>query len=405
MVLERSQPDDGLQGDAILLVNLSKKDKESVALLHHLLSTVRDSYEQLSDWQLLPVRLPLPDLELWNYWLAAELVAKWRDRSSEQIFVGTILDRLGLIKTENTYPIVTVLDGVDRGMPISQELVADVTAIGKNVYRQVPDANFRKWIEQKAAELAREFTQERISANKGNNVRARLQLNVEMVRSQHALQLQEFFNSLQQSGSRSVLRLLQTLMTILQRLAEESEAHKQEFLQKAMAAQRAYNSLSARIEPHNQQFGRRQIDWEAVLEALAKLYHFKFNAEIYDRVGLLVSELMRQTSERAISIAKTDEFLANLQNWFSQQCDKEPVFAPILKQYLEQRVDILNLLSEIEVKVNCPIQEWHSLNWTQTELLRKEISSQLNPACVEVYVECYQYLLELDRTKMSTKIS
>lgn len=405
MVLERSQPDDSQQGDAILLVNLSKKDEESVALLHHLLSRVKDSYVQLSDWQFLPVRLPLPDLELWNEWLAAELIVKWRDRSIEQVFVGTILDRLGFIKTENTYPIVTVLDRMDRGTPISLELVADVTAIGKNLRQQPPDANFKKWIEQKAAELANEFTQDRVSSQKANNFRAQLQSNVEMVRSRQTLQLQEFFNSLQQSGSRSVLRLLQTLSAILQRLTEECEAQKQELLHKAIAAQRAYDSLSTRIEPHNQQFGRRQIDWEAVLEALAKLYHFKFNAEIYDRVGWLVGELMRQTSDRAISIAKTDEFLANLQNWFSQQCHQEPVFAPILKQYLEQRVNRLKLLNEIEVAVNCPIHEWHSLNRTQTELLRKEILITLNPACIEVYVECYQCLINYDRTEISAKIS
>lgn len=402
MIQERSQPSDSQQGDAILLVNLSKKDEESAALLHHLLAKVRDSYVQLSDWQFLPVRLPLPDLEVWSYWLAAELIIKWRDRSSETVFVGTILDRLGFIKTEDAYPIVTVLDRMDRGTPISLELVANVTAIGKNLRQQQPDANFKKWIEQKASELADEFTQDRIFQNKGNNFRSQLHLNVEMVRSQHALQLQEFFNSLQQSGSRSALRLLHTLNAILQRLAEECETQKQELLHKATAAQRAYDNLSARIEPHSQQFGRRQIDWEAVLEALAKLYHFKFNAEIYDRLGFLVRESIRQTSDCAISVALADEFLANLQDWFSHQCQQEPAFAPILKQYLEQRVDILKLLNNVEATVNCPIHEWHNLNWNQLELLRQKISVELNPACVEVYVECYQYLTNLGRTESST---
>jgi hypothetical protein len=404
MVLEKLQPDDGQQGDAILLVNLGNKDEESVALLHHLLSKVRDSCMQLSHWQLLPVRLPLPDLEVWNYWLAAELVAKWRDRAAEQVAVGTILSQLGFIKTENTYPIVTALDRMERGTPISLELVADVTEIGKSLHQQPPDVNLKR-LEQKAADLSVGFTQDRSSSHQTNDFRAQLQFNVEVMRSQHELQLQKFFNSLEGSGSRLALRLLQTLSAILQRLAEEYEAQKQEFSRKAIAAQRAYKNLSTSIEPHNQQFGRRQTDWEAVVEALAKLYHFKFNAEIYDRVGQLVSELIRQTSDRITFVTKVDESLASLQSWFSQQCSKEPIFAPLLKQRLEQRVDILKLLSEAEATVNCPLQNWQSLNWNQTEFLHQEILFKLHPVCVEVYVECYQYILNSERAEIPEKNS
>lgn len=397
MVLESLQPNGRRQGDAILLINFSNKDEESVALLHHLLSRVRESYQQLSDLQFLPVRLPLPDLELWSYWLAAQLIAKWRDRSVEQIAIGTILDRLGFIKTESTYPIVTALDRMERGTPISLELVANITEIGKNLDWQSLDFQLKEWIERKAADLAVEFTQERKSSHPANGFRTQLQSNVEAMRSQHQVQMQEFFDSLQHSGSRSVLRLLQTLNAIFQRLAEECEAQKQELLRNTMAAERAYNNLKTRIEPHGQQFGRRQTDWEAVLEALAKRYHFKFHAEIYDRVGQLVSQLIRQTSDRIASVTHTDRSLAILQSWFSQQCPQEPIFAPILQQHLEQRVDIIKLLNEIEVTVSCPLQKWHSLSWTQTELLCKEILIKLQPACMEVYVECYQYLLNLNR--------
>lgn len=401
MIQERWH-DETQQGDAILLVNLSRQDEESATLLHHLLSKVRDSHNQLSSWQFLPVRLPSPDMEIWSYWLAAELVAKWRDRSTEQVAVGTILTQLGLIKIENTYPVVTALDRMPQGTPISLKLVADVTAIGKNLDRQPPDANLKTWIEHKAADLSGEFSQRQ--SQRANDFRVQLQFNTEVVRSQHKRQLQEFFNSLQQSGSGSALRLLQTLSAILQRLAEECEAQKLELSQKAIAAQRAYNNLSTKIEPYGHDFGRRQTDWEAVLEALAKLCHFKFNAELHDRVGQLVSELLHQTSDRIIAISRIDASLASLQTWFSQQCPKEPIFAPLLKQYLEQRVDILWLLNEIETIVNCPLLEWHSLTSTQIESVRKAILLKLHPACVEVYVESYQYLLNLDRSKIFPKI-
>jgi hypothetical protein len=197
-----------------------------------------------------------------------------------------------------------------------------------------------------------------------------------------------------------VLRVLETLSAIFQRLAEECEAQKQELLQKAMAAERAYSNLKTRIEPRDRQFGRRQTDWEAVVEALAKRYYFTFNAEIYDRFGQLVSQLIQQTGDRVASITHTDRSLTILESWFSQQCPQEPVFAPILKQRLEQKVDIIKLLSEIEATVSCPLQKWHSLSWTQTELLCQEILIKLHPVCMEVYIECYQYLLKINRAEI-----
>lgn len=405
MVLESLQSNDDRQGDAILLVNFSHKDEESVALLHHLLAKARESYQQLSDLKFLPVRLPSPDLELWSYWLAAQLIAKWRDRSAEQIDMGTILDRLGFIKTENTYPIVTALDRMERGTPISLELVANVMAIGKNLDGQSSDSHIKEWIEHKAADLSAEFTQEHQFSHPTSSFRAQLQANVAEMRSRHQVLIQEFFDSLKYSGSSSVLRLLQTLSAIFQRLAEECDVQKQELSRKAAAAERAHRNLTTnfntRIEPHAPQFGRRQTDWEAVLEALAKQYHFKFHAEIYDRVGQLVNQLIDQTSDRVASITHTDRSLAILQSWFSQHCPQEPIFAPILKQHLEQRVDIIKLLHEIETTVSCPLQKWHSLNWTQTELLCKEILIKLHPVSMEVYVECYQYLLSLNRSSIS----
>ncbi|MBE9017968.1 hypothetical protein IQ272_17815 [Chroococcidiopsidales cyanobacterium LEGE 13417] len=397
MVLESWQPHDGKQEDAILLFNFNSKDEESVALLHHLLSRVKKSYQQLADLQFLPVRLPVLDLKLWSYWLAAQLIAQWRDRSAEQIAVGTILDRLGFIKTENSYPIVTALDRMEQGTLISVELVANVKSIDKFGW-QSSDSDIKEWIEQKAADLV-EFTQ-RTSSYPADGFRAQLQSNVEAMRSQHQVQMQEFFNSLQHSGSRSVLRVLETLSAIFQRLAEECEAQKQELLQKAMAAERAYSNLKIRIEPRDRQFGRRQTDWEAVVEALAKRYYFTFNAEIYDRFGQLVSQLIQQTGDRVASITHTDRSLTILESWFSQQCPQEPVFAPILKQRLEQKVDIIKLLSEIEATVSCPLQKWHSLSWTQTELLCQEILIKLHPVCMEVYIECYQYLLKINRAEI-----
>ncbi|OWY66975.1 hypothetical protein B7486_34105 [cyanobacterium TDX16] len=398
MVLESWQSHDGKQEDAILLFNFNSKDEESVALLHHLLSRVKTSYRQLADLQFLPVRLPVPDLKLWSYWLAAQLIAQWRDRSAEQIAVGTILDRLGFIKTENTYPIVTALDRMEQGTLISVELVANVKSIDKFGW-QSSDSHIKEWIEQKAADLV-ELTQERTSSYPADGFRAQLQSNVEAMRSQHQVQMQEFFNSLQHSGSRSVLRVLETLRAIFQRLAEECEAQKQELLQKAMAAERAYSNLKTRIEPRDRQFGRRQTDWEAVVEALAKRYYFTFNAEIYDRFGQLVSQLIQQTDDCVASITHTDRSLAILESWFSQQCPQEPIFAPILKQRLEQRVDIIKLLSEIEATVGCPLHQWHSLSWTQTELLCQEILIKLHPVCMEVYIECYQYLLKINRAEI-----
>lgn len=109
---------------AIVIVSLGERSGDTIALVRHLISEASSHYPQLSDLNFLPVPLPVPQLENWTYWLAAQIVAQWRDMSVESISTDTFASELGLISTETTNPLTSALDKTATGTSLSAELAS-----------------------------------------------------------------------------------------------------------------------------------------------------------------------------------------------------------------------------------------------------------------------------------------
>jgi len=200
---------------------------------------------------------------------------------------------------------------------------------------------------------------------------------------------------LRHSGSRSVLKLLKKLGETLTSICANYEAKRQNCLRREGAAWRAYYSLSAQLENRSLIPRRRKVEREALLQAISKASSFKLEAEIYTLASQVVGSLRQQTHVHAVSVAQVDALLGSLQSFFIKRCPTEPIFAPILKQYLAERVDISKLRRKIEVLVGCSLNQWGSLKSAQQTVLREQILAQIRPLCLEIYAECYHWLIDL----------
>lgn len=405
MESERWQSDWEQAAKAVVLVSIGGRSEETIALVRHLICEARTTYPQLSDLNVLPIPSPVPQLETWTNLLAAEVVARWRDLSVENITPEAIAKELGLTSNETPLPLISALDKTDSGTSLSAELAVRLQLIGEQQSQQrLSNSSLHKWLEQEVAELSNWFTPPPQKADTSSVFSSRetavgclsqLQANAATIRSKSRFQLQEFLVPLRHSGSRTVLRLLKTLGEMLTSICADYEAKRQNCLRREGAAWRAYYSLSAQLENRSLIPRQRKVEREAVLQAISKACHFKLEAEMYALAAQIVGSLRQQTHGYAVTLAQADAILASLQNYFIERCSTEPIFAPILKQYLTERVDLSKLRRKLEVLVGYSQNQWGSLKSAQQVVLREQILAQIRPMCIEIYAECYRALINL----------
>lgn len=388
---------------AIVIVSLGEKSGDTIALVRHLISEASNHYPQLSELNLLPVPLPVPQLETWTYWLAAQTVSQWRDMSVESISTEAFASELGLINNETTNPLISALDKTATGTSLSAELASRLQLCEQQSQRHLSNSSLHQWLEQEVVGLSDWFTPplqtidtSSIFSNEGGaGCLSQLQANAVALRSKSRLQLQEFFVSLRHAGPRAGLKLLKNLGETFTSICVNYEARKQNCLRREGAAWRAYYSLSAQLENRSLIPRRRKVERAALLQAINKASNFKLEAEIYTMAGQVVGGLRQQTHVQAIALAQADTMLGSLQSFFSNRCPTEPIFAPILKQYLAEQVDISKLRRRIEVIVGCSLNQWGSLKSAQQTVLREQILAQIRPLCSEIYAKCYRSLIDL----------
>ena len=98
---------------AVVIVSLGAKSAETIALVQRLISEAASgNYPQLAELNFLPIPLPIPQLENWTYWLAAQLVNKWRDISVENITVEAIASELGLLDRDSNCPLISAINSI-----------------------------------------------------------------------------------------------------------------------------------------------------------------------------------------------------------------------------------------------------------------------------------------------------
>ena len=389
---------------AVVIVSLGAKSAETIALVQRLISEASGNYPQLAELNFLPIPLPIPQLENWTYWLAAQLVNKWRDISIESITVEAIVSELGLLDRDSNCPLISALDKTATGTSISAELSTRLQSLGEQqALRQLSNSNLHQWLEQEVVALSDWFapppqtdTVSIFASEDGVGCLAQLKTNASAVRSKSRLQLQEFFVPLRHAGPRAVLKLLKNLGETLTNICANYEAKRQNYLRREGSAWRAYYSLSAQLENRSLIPRRRKLEKEALIQAIRKASNFKLEAEIVAVASQVVGSLRQQTHVYAVTLAQADALLASLHNYFIKRYPTEPIFASILQQYLVERVDIAKLRRKIEVLVGCSLNQWGSLNSAQQVVLREQILLHVRPLCLEIYTECYRSLINLN---------
>lgn len=375
--------------EAIALISFGGKEESNFSLLQSLIAESSTKYPQLSHLRFVRVPLPVAKLENWSYCLAAQLVAQWRELTLPKHSVESVVNELELSNIGSREPFFAALNQSNSATPLNIQLAIRMESLKQQ--RPQRSSEQQQWLEKETKNLAQWFAQ-----LEGDGCLAQLQSNVVALRAKILSQLQSYFDQTQQVGSRSLLEWLNALIETFDRIYANCEAQRHDSLRRESSAWRAYYNLNLLEERSWKLFNRDRLDWQAAISALTTAYNFKLKAEIYTQAAQLVSESTRQTRLYADSVQQIDALLARIQKYFSDRDSVEPLFLPLLKNFLAERVNAVQLRGELESWVGCTFDRWHTLDSKQTTALCEQILLRIRPLCLEVYAECCRSILNLE---------
>jgi hypothetical protein len=382
---------------AALILSSGKTAEQMIDRVYRLAAEANSRDTRLENLQTIPVSLSMARLEIWAYCLAAELIRQWQFLAVAAPPISTILAELGLNSAEGTVPLIDALGKANEQTPPAEDLKERIQALYKQQEQEkLSSAKLRLWLEREAVKLADWFTQMPTadslmsqSPEEMGGCLAKLQFYAPTLHTQMLQTLNICWTQLQLSGSQVILRHLNLLSQALQKTLENYEDRQQECLRRERGAWRAYHNLMNQIETKKWgPSGKGNLAWAAVLRALNLIYASKLEAETYALASQLVNDLIRQTRQYAAAVAQTDTLLTYLQNWFIQRCPSESVFPPVLKSFLNERIDPWDLRRQIEQWAGHSLPQWGTVESIQPEALRAQILTRLSPVCLAVYGEC-----------------
>ena len=383
----------------IALISFGSNGEESFSLLQQVIDEASASYPQLAQLRFMHIPIPVSKLERWSHWLAAQVVKQWRDLRVEERSVVAIVNELGLSSVQNRDLLLEALDSADTDASPTLKLAMRFESLRSGQRQQdLTPLLWKQWLDKESSELAEWFAHlPPISSGSSQSSIAasgclmQLQTNMLALRSKTLRQMQSCLVRLQQAGPRALLTFLLSLSDTLDTIRADYEVQRQDCLRRESSAWRAYYNLRAPLEEGNWGWiGQTRVDKKAVLRALTTAYDFKLRAEIYTQAAQLVGELVQQTRLYSGSVARLDAILNSLQGWFTERGSVEPLFLPLLKNSLAERVNPVQLQSELKNWVGYASEQ------NPSEELREELLTRIRPVCLEVYTDCCRYILNLD---------
>jgi hypothetical protein len=381
---------------AAVLFSSGKAGEQSIALVRRLATDASARYPQLMDLQFAPISLPVSRLETWTYLMAAESVRQWRTLVVEESETETYLMELGLISPAGTSPLLDALNQVGTETPLVKGLNERIQALYQQPQENFSALQYRTWIVQESANLADWFLGMPTSAailsqslEEIGGCIVQLQLYAPTLHDKTLKKLKTCFAQLRRSGSQVVLNQLNLLSQALQNVRADYEGLRRDNLHKENAAWRAYDNLMAQSNPCKWVFFQKDhLDWKAALRALKLAYTCKLEAEAYGLASQLVGDLIQQTHRYMASLAQTDTLLSNLQKWYLEHCPSESVLPSLLRSFLVERMNPLELRRSLEIWAGHPLEQWGAAKSLPREVLREQILTRIRPLCLEVYGEC-----------------
>jgi hypothetical protein len=383
---------------AALVISSGKTAEQIIDLVCRLAAEASTHDPQLLSLQSIPISLGTTRLEGWAYSLAAELIRQWQTvEPATPPDLTKILAKLGSIRTgEGPPPLIDAMGKAGAQKTPVVELKERLQTLYKQQQQQQFSASkLRVWLEREAAQLANWFHQMPTadslmfqSPEEMSGCLVKLQLYAPTLHTQMLQTLNAYFAQLQLSGSQVILAHLNGLSQSLQSVLADYEVQRQERLRRESGAWRAYRNLTNQIETRHWGSGKGDLAWEAVLRALNLIYVNRLEAEAYTLASQIVSDLTMQTHQYTVAIAQTDALLTHLHNWFGQNCPPESNLSPILKSFLCERIDPVELRRQLEQWAGHSFLQWGTIESTQLETLREHILFRLHPICLAVYGEC-----------------
>lgn len=386
--------------ETVVCVSLNGENEETISLLRHLVAEASTNYPQLSRLRFVTV-LPTARLKTWTYWLAVEAIAQWQELPVENFSVAAVTKELGLTSVEDI-PLLTALDKTVQGTSCLKELSRRILALQERLPQSSVSYSYqRQWLKQEVNALAEWFYQKPTptstpsqSLAETGGCLAQLQSNALVLRSQILSKLQESIAGIWQAGTQSVLQHLRFLIEALQDIQANFEAQRRECLRRESAAWRAFKTLSEKLVKSNRLLSSsRNPDWSAVLRALALAYNLKLEGKIYQIASQLLEVLVQQTQAYTATVDQTNVLLMTMQEWLTEGCDTQPVFIPLLREYLADQVNPAQLRRELEGWTGHSLNQWGACESIQVEALQQEILLRIRPIAMEMYAECCQSAL------------
>jgi hypothetical protein len=394
---EKPQPIWQEASSAVLLLSSGETAEQTIDIVCRLAADASTRDGRQVSLQTIPVSLAITRLEIWAYSIAAELIRQWRFLTVAAPPIATILTELGLTHTGGTEPLINTLGKADTEATPIMELKERLQSLDEQQQQQkLSSSRLRAWLEREAAQLADWFTQMPTadslmsqSPEEIGGCLVKLQLYAPTLHTQTLQTLDICLTQLRLSGSQVILKHLNLLSQALQNILADYEVQRQERLRRERGAWRAYHNLIIQIETNQWgASGKGNLAWVAALRALDLIYVSKLEAETYTLASQLVNDLIQQTRRYIDAVAQTDALLTYLQNWFMQRCPSESTFPPVLKSFLVERIDPLELRRQLEQWTGYSFTQWGTVESIHPETLRAQILNRLYPICLAVYGEC-----------------
>jgi hypothetical protein len=382
---------------AAVLLSSGKSGEQDIALVRRLATDASARYPQLLNLRFTPISLPLERLENWAHLMAADAIRQWRTRSSEEDpAIAVFLAELGLARADGTVPLLDELRQAGTDTPLKQELNDRIQDLHTQLSQgTVAASNIQAWLEQEVAKLSDWFAQVPLDTSVlfGSPADAagcsiKLQLYAPTLHTKTLEKLKTCFTLLRRLGSKVILQQLGLLTQSFQEIRADYEVQRRESLRRENSAWRAYDNLTTQPTPKWSLAKRVQFDWKATLRALNLAYCCKLEAETYALASQLVGDLIQQTHRYSVALHQTDTLLAHLQKWFLEHCPLESTFPSLLRSFLAERLNPLDLRRELEQWTGHPLEQWGITATLKPELLREQILARVRPVCLDVYGEC-----------------
>ncbi|AGY58319.1 hypothetical protein [Gloeobacter kilaueensis] len=354
---------------------------------------IAERFEPLQSLQLVEIVLPESCWPVWAHWLAVEVIDRWRNEllADEALALPAMLAALGLAaQQEEALPLLSRLSETAEGSTLSFELTLRLQAAARQL-PQPPQAALAQ-IEQVVTALADWF-----AAEDENGCLTQLRANFERIRTVTAASCRQLLIRLGFAGTQVALQQLTTLQAALEALDRQHAEEHEDRLQREQASWRAFATLRNRLAGRGWNLRVGRDDYEATLRALASVYQFKLEAEIFWLSSLIVREVLEPVRLQLAMVARSDRLLAEWQ----QRCREHSKIgagasAVLFANYLRSQLDAAQLLQSFETQPGYSLMRWGTLAPSRAAALLDALLAHLQQLCRSLHLRCCLSLLALD---------